>query len=212
MRKQVSTLQADQATLKTDQSSNGSASTSATTSSNLYNGWKTGILQYEQISYMYPSTWALSGNSQNPSQQNVQTDLGNIFYPGEDTYTLKSPNDNEVELNAGPGAAFIPFQTTGTSLTIPFIGSSHYINFGTYNSGVIPSNFFPTEACLASTKPNAYITSKNITYKDGSTGVTAAATDGFCYMPNKPETVAAYESDPDFATAKLIFESMKYTN
>ena len=192
--------------------------TTTTATTNPYSGWKTGTLQYEQISYMYPSNWTLSGSSMSPSQQNVQNDDGLIFYPGEDDYTLKSPSGNQVQLIAGLGSGFIPYQIfSGSGLTLQLLGGGYYINFGTYNSGELPSGSLPSEACVGSTSSssgnaNSYILSKYITYKDptDSPPTSGSGSDGFCYIPKNSESVTAFESDSDFTTAKLIFESMKY--
>jgi hypothetical protein len=188
-----------------------------TTTNNAYAGWKTGTLQYEQINYMYPSNWTLSGSSMSASQQNAQTDMGYIFSPGEDNYTLQSPSGNNVQFITGAGGAFIPWQGSGTGIAIQSLGGQYYINFGEYNSGYLPPDFLPGQACLGTTDTSteglkeATIPSKYITYEDTSNNdATGSGTDGFCYNPKQQESVASYQSDPDFATAKLIFGSMKF--
>lgn len=186
-----------------------------------YAGWKTGTLQYEKASYKYPANWTLTGSSLatgHESESNEGLPTGLHFYPGSDDFKLESPSGNHVDLSAGFGS-FIPFQITGTSLTISTLGATRYLNIGEFNSGEVPASEPPHEACLSNVNNTngseggkGTIASKNITFDDKTDSPPSSGTGSnlFCYAPKQPQAVAAFESDPDFATAKLIFESMTY--
>jgi hypothetical protein len=126
-----------------------------------------------------------------------------------DDYTLTSPSGNSINLQEGESP--VPFQGLGTTPVTVF-GTNMYLKFGQFNSGALGANPLPNVACLSTSttlvgKSGDLPFSKNTSFD--ITGSTAPELQ-FCYMPKNSESIAAIESDSDFATAKLIFESMKY--
>jgi hypothetical protein len=179
-----------------------------------YDGWKTATLQYEKISYKYPSDWTLTDSSfAMPKSQ------GGCTYPGADRVALVSPSGEEVNFETG-------MDCIGDAGTVPF-GSDPLTAFDQsvflvvqghpYDDGNSP---VPAYACLAPTAtPTSFIafTSKNIFADTAS-----APKNSFCYYPYNKDALATSGTIPptqtadsiknskDYATAKLIFGSMKY--
>jgi len=175
--------------------------------------WKTATLQFEKISYQYPSNWTVTDRSQAvPKLQNGCT------YPGHDLVTLNSPSGKQVILNAGEDCfgddatkAFgsVPINALGQNLYLVFEGST----------GLMESTM-PNEACLAqSTNPDTSFDfkSRNIFYN--GEGSSDTPVNSFCYIPYNPKdykdappsfSVQQIKDSSDYNTSKQIFESMHY--
>ena len=197
---------------KTTTSTKTTTTTPATPSS--YAGWKAASMQYEQITYQYPSDWTIKDSSAaEPKSQNGCT------YPGHDLITLNSPSGTQVAFNAGQdcfgGAAAQAFG----SVPINALGQSIYLVFEADTGPYTPTA--PNNACLApTTSPDTSFAfkSKNIFYNGGGSSDNTPV-NSFCYIPYNPSnyqttapsfTIAQIEATPDYSTAKLIFESMHY--
>lgn len=179
-----------------------------------YAGWKTGTLQYEQISYMYPANWSVKNQSvASPQSQD------DCVYPGSDQITLTSPTNEQVMLQTGIDCIGDAGAQAFGAIPITSLGQSLYLALENYDIDGSPSPSSPQFACLAQsstpTTPND-LSSKNI-FESGDSGAPPA--NSFCYYPydsttvgaNGPtESVSSIENSTDFAAAKLIFESMKY--
>jgi Tfp pilus assembly major pilin PilA len=194
-----------------------STKTATTTPSqpvNPYAGWDTATLKYEQITYQYPSNWTVTDNSTSDACGAT---------PGSDYVILTSPNNEQVILHTGitcvGDQGSVDF---GTAIPITALGQNVYIAFENWaGEGPPGPPSVPQFACLGATSsPNTPddFTSKNINL--GSSVKDNATQNSFCYYPyeevtsssSQPpvESVSSIENSPDFATAKLIFESMKY--
>jgi len=187
--------------------------TTTTQSASLYAGWKTSTLQYERITYQYPSNWTVTDNSAaSPKSQNGCT------YPGHDLITLNSPSGTEVAFNAGQDCFGYPGDTSFGSVPIDSLGQKLYLAFeaSNYDSTLTSPNY----ACLArSPSPNGQFDFKSRNIYDDPDSFSAPE-NSFCYIPYNPSnyqttdppsfTIAQIEATPDYNTAKLIFESMHY--
>src|SRR5579862_4958986 len=61
-----------------------------------YTGWKTGTLQFEQITYKYPASWTVKDTS-----EAMPKSANDCVYPGIDKVTLSSPTGSTINLIAG---------------------------------------------------------------------------------------------------------------
>jgi len=177
-----------------------------------YSGWKTGTLQYEQVSYQYPADWTVTDLSKASN-----TGSGCVT-PGFDDVTLTSPSDHQVMLHTGLDCIGDGGAKAFDAQPIKALGQDLYLVVEN-NSGLGPEPTAPAFACVAQTasadKGIFAGESKHITSDSGS-----APVNRFCYLPyieNKVSTTpttttAALEGSADFQTAKLIFESMQYKN
>ncbi len=191
-------------------------STETTTATpNPYAGWETATLQYEKITYKYPSDWTVTNYSGGPG----------CVTPGSDYIYLTSPSNEQVELRTGVScigdAGAVDY---GTAIPISSLGQNLYIVFENWAGDVSPGPTYPQFACLAMTSsPNTPLdfVSRNILIND-TTISNRTTNDSFCYYPYNQsaanttntsppvESVSSIENSPDFTTAKLIFESMHY--
>jgi len=188
--------------------------TSTATTINPYVGWNTGTLQYAKLTYKYPTNWLISGSSTAIANENNPNSSGynpiNPVSPGRDSYTLTSPSGSTLLLTEG--LPTVPYQGS-KSTPITALGSNMFMLFGNFNSGELASGAPSTEACLST---SANIVGKDIAAPDSkyTTSGTFVEPLQFCYSTavNGGASVVGFESDPNFAIAKQIIESMKYTN
>lgn len=175
----------------------------ATTSSSTdqYVGWKTAILQYEQLSFKYPENWSLTNKSTASPKSS-----GGCVYPGSDIATINGPNDEQVILSSGSASCNSggggQVQVRSTPITV--LKSSDYLMFQN-TSGVVT----PVSACVSSTNSTTVdpvVQSRNVYVYSTS----KPAYDTFCFYNSADKTVAALESDSGLTTAKLILKSMAY--
>lgn len=186
----------------------------STTPPNPYAGWKTATLQYDKIMYQYPSSWTVTDKS---------VTYGCVT-PGSDDIYLTSPSNEQIELRTGvscigDGGAV----TFGSAIPVESLGQKLYIAFEDWAGEGSPGPTTPQFACLARTSsPNTPLdfVSKNIFLNDSSSS-DKSTNSSFCYYPYNQltvqsadqlptESVSSIENSTDFATAKLIFESMHY--
>lgn len=182
---------------------------------NPYAGWKTAKLKYEQVAYQYPANWTVTDTS-------VASPKGTgCVYPGIDHVVLTSSTGSQVALLTGVQCIGGSGAKTFDSMPITALGQKLYLTLAAVNLGTsdVPAN--PTSACLSPTATQiGYpegVKSRNIFINDSSN----MPDNDFCYRPYAYYTnsdapapklnSSEFESSPDFATAKLIFESMKYT-
>jgi hypothetical protein len=177
-----------------------------------YAGWKTATLKYEKISYNYPTNWIVKDDSIDvPKSQN------GCAYPGHDVVTLVSPSGTQVAFNAGQDCFGGGNTKAFGSAPIKALGQDLYLVFEG-DAPPAPPSTGPNSACLAPTanpETSFSFTSKNIFHKgDGGPPVNS-----FCFFAYNPSnyagappslTVAQIENSADYATAKMIFESMHY--
>jgi|GEM_PF-343635 len=182
-----------------------------------YASWKTGTLQYEQISYDHPSDWKMV-------DQSFASDLKKgCVTPGSDQVFLTSPSKNTVYFRTGISCIGDGGASVIDNVPITTLGKSAYLdleNVPDLGGGV--STSIASSACLsATTSADAGVffgASKNIT--DGSD--TDPPVDQFCYYPydllydaaagdSAGMTASSMKTQPDFRAAVKIFESMKYT-
>jgi len=189
-------------------------STTVSSTSDPYSGWKTATLLYEKIKYQYPSNWTVTNESS----------AGGCAEPGSDDIYLTSPNNEQIQLRTGVScigdAGAVDF---GTSIPITALGQNLYLAFENWaGEGPPGPPNYPEFACLGITStPNTPLdfVSKNIILPD-STTIDNFTNSSFCYYPynelndkdspTSTESVSTIENSPDFATAKLVFESMHY--
>ncbi|HUY53423.1 MAG TPA: hypothetical protein VMV24_02515 [Candidatus Dormibacteraeota bacterium] len=213
---------------------NHNKTTITTIAANPYAGWVSAELQYEKISYKYPSNWKLKDSS-----VSIPKSLGNCTYPGSDYVSLTSPNGDSVVLKTGvdcigDGGSYIL-----GSIPIKSLSSDVFLSFQNTVIGVQAVN--PTQPSFACLEPNANtgngsplaFDSKNIFYGGGGDSNNKPVNE-FCYYPSKfnenegnsvntdssnnisinysviSQPISSIENEQDFNTAKLIFESMAY--
>lgn len=181
---------------------------------NPYSGWKMATLKYEQIAYQYPANWTVTDKS-------ISSPKGTgCVYPGIDDVILTSPTNDQVALMTGVECIGTSHAKTFDSMPVTSLGQKLYITLAAFADGSsdVPTN--PTSVCLSPTADQtaypAGLKSKNIFVNSGSD----VPFNDFCYKPyayyTNPNATAPkmsaseIEASSDFATAKLIFESMKY--
>ena len=193
-----------------------STTTSTSSTTNPYAGWRTETLQYEKITYQYPSNWTLT------DQSAASTQSSGCVYPGTDQVTLTSPSMEQVVLHTGTDCIGDGGALSFGSVPVNSLGQKLYVALENNSGSEPPAPTYPTFACLAQTSsPNTPLdfTSRNIHFSGGESSPPA---NSFCYYPYDAssdassgnaapvESVSSIENSTDFATAKLIFESMKY--
>jgi len=181
-----------------------STSTTTTTTSDPYAGWKTGTTKYEKLSYKYPSNWNLVDNSETGSKY--------PFQPGADDLYLLSPTGSRIHIFVGVGSGTSDVVVGSTPIT--FLGGSDYLNASVDSKNYADPNALVFDECIATNPTYALpnIRTKNITSStDAGGNVTGEPVRmAFCFSPLSPSTPESIKSSADFATAKLIFESMHY--
>lgn len=186
----------------------------ATTTTNPYAGWNTATIKYEQISYKYPSTWTLSDSS-TPSPKGSD----GCVYPGQDKVVLTSPSSHRLEFDTGLLCIGGSGAKTFDSIPVMSLGKNLYITLAAPSEGSTTTNY-ATSGCLSTTTkqasyPTSDLKSKNI-FVNGSSS--EAPVNEFCYWTYLSNTsppqlsISEVEQSADFATAKLVFESMKYVS
>ncbi|HUC79020.1 MAG TPA: hypothetical protein VMQ58_02145 [Candidatus Saccharimonadales bacterium] len=189
-----------------------------TTTSNPYQGWKTGTLKYDQITYKYPPAWILTGSSTASPQSS-----NGCVYPGTDSYTLTSPSGNTLSFrtgfSCGGGASGVydfsssPISLLGQTLYLDILSSSSYSEGDTAPSQVgqatISNSTYSNGSAVGALQS---FTDKNIFIPGNTSSPSGPASDIFNFWLKQPEPLSNFNSDPDFLATKLIFESMKYTN
>ena len=185
--------------------SSTTATTAKTTTVDPYAGWKTGTLKYEKLSFKYPSNWNLVDSSVTGSQYQ--------FQPGIDSLKLISPTGSQIYLDAAGGKS----GTTAVvvdSTPITFLGGRDYLNARGDRANADGPNALVYDECIGTTPTTALpdIKTKNITASVAAGGAEIGdpARIMFCFSPLSPNTSESIKASVDFATAKLIFESMKY--
>jgi type II secretory pathway pseudopilin PulG len=178
-------------------SSSTTATTAKTAAVDPYAGWKTGTLKYEKLSFKYPSNWNLVDSS----------------VTGIDILKLISPTGSQIYLDAAFGSS----GTTAVvvdSTPITFLGGRDYLNALGDRANADGPNALVSNECIGTTPTTALpdIKTKNITASAaaGGTAIGDPARIIFCFSPLSPNTSESIKASVDFATAKLIFESMKY--
>jgi Tfp pilus assembly protein PilV len=179
-----------------------------------YAGWRTATLKYEQVSYRYPADWTVTDTSASTPKD----DSNGCVYPGTDSVVLTSPSNHQISLRTGVDCLGGSGAKTFDSIPVISLGQNLYITLAAASLDSTPAD--PTSACLSPTATQAGyptgIKSKNIFF-DGGFDVPG---DDFCYWPylfnssgaTPPQlTASQMKNSADFATAKLVFESMKYT-
>lgn len=170
-----------------------------------YEGWKTSTLKYEKISFKYPSNWTLADKS-----EAYPKSAKGCTYPGHDLVTLTSPNQSTFNFNEGQACFGYIGDTNYGSVPVKSLGQDMFIGFLGYADTYI-SKDKPDAACLIATSDGAGrydLKSKNIFFNDEESKPTSNM---FCYSPKgTPNSAGEIKSSPDFATAKLIFESLSY--
>jgi len=189
----------------TTSTSSTTASTTKTTAVDPYAGWKTGTLKYEKLSFKYPSNWNLVDNSVTGSKY--------AFQPGIDILKLISPTGSQIDLDAGGGSSGTS-DVVVDSTPITFLGGNDYLNALTYPKAYADPSSLVYSECIGTTPTTALpdVKAKNVTASvaAGSFEIGDPARLLFCFSPMSPNTSESIKSSADFATAKLIFESMKY--
>jgi hypothetical protein len=190
------------------------SSTSSITT-NSYAGWKSATLKYEKLSFEYPANWTLS---------NVSTAYNSALpascqKPGYDQATITSPNGETVFLLSGAGCgagSSMNGETEITTLPVSaFNGSYKYV--GLIDEDSSSDNGTPTFACVSNnSKTLSEPYSKNVSSSTSGSNLY----DEFCFTPSAAnltsstamvhKSVSDIKSDANFATAKLIFESLSY--
>jgi hypothetical protein len=183
-------------------------------SSSQYVGWKQATLKYEKLSFDYPSDWKLLSNEADPEG----TENAVCVHPGSDTALLATPNNESMTINTGETCGAVT-ETQIASMPITVLGKSEYISL-LDDDAPSSDNGQPTEACLSTASTSLLgVPSKNIFLNaDIHTSESSPPVNFFCFK-NEPAnsthgsvhaSVTAMEDDPNFATAKLILESLKY--
>jgi hypothetical protein len=190
---------------KTSTSSTTAATTAKTAAVDPYAGWKTGTLKYEKLSFKYPSNWNLVDNSVTGSKYAVQ--------PGIDILKLISPTGSQIFLeDAGGKSGTTAVVVDSTPIT--FLGGRDYLNALGGGANADGPNALVYDECIGTTPTTALpdIKTKNITSSvaAGAYAIGDPARIDFCFSPLSPNTSESIKASVDFATAKLIFESMKY--
>ncbi len=212
------TLTADNTSTPTfNKQSTGKTST-VTQQSGPYTGWKTATLKYEKITYNYPANW-------NVKDLSFSSPKGKgCIYPGSDEIYLTSPSNEQVAIRTGIDCIGDGSAAAFSSTTIKSLGQNLYLVLEN-NIGIVnPTAAQPSYACLArSTKPDTPMDFKSKNIFDSGNGVSTL--NYFCYYPYNlygiqtstdpskkipDETAASITNSKDYATAKLIFESMHY--
>jgi len=187
---------------KTSTSSTTAATTAKNAAVDPYAGWKTGVLENEQITFKYPADWLLD-------------DLHSTIQALVDLKSLVSPSGNYIILQTGATADGPPMKTYA-SVPITFLGkpTQLQIQASSKNLGVTGTPDQPTEAAVSGGK----VPAKNITKVCNV--IQVCETYNYFSYNNGPidtsnaqpvyESVSSMEANPDFSKAKLIFESMHY--
>ena len=178
-------------------SSTTAATTTKTTAVDPYAGWKTGTLKYEKLSFKYPSNWNLVDSS----------------VTGIDILKLISPTGSQIHLDAaGGGSGTTAVVVDSTPIT--FLGGRDYLNARGDRANADGPNALVYDECIGTTPTTALpdVKTKNITASVAAGGAEIGdpARIMFCFSPLSPNTSESIKASVDFATAKLIFESMKY--
>lgn len=178
---------------------------------NPYAGWKTATLQYEKLSFQYPANWTLANSSYATGSTNPIN--ASCVTPGADTATLALPDGESMLFNTGLiCGARIGNQVASVPITT--LGANYYISIVDDDSSA-SDNGQPTKACL-STVGYTLVghLSKNIFTAPGHSGNPA---NYFCLNVSSVgattpahQATATMQNSSDFATAKLVVESLKY--
>ncbi len=205
-------------TVNSSASSSGKTSTTTKTPTitDPYAGWTTASLQYEKMSFKYPSSWQISNTSKDEQA------TGGTATPGADTALLTSPTGMVVSIatgiaGIGDGDGIDSVLPGGQPIST--LGGNYYLDFYT-NTAI--SSTDAQGACLdkATTATGApYIASKNIRLANiiaPAADVNNPTADVVCIQYQQvngqtPEkAVSTFENDVSFNDAKLIIESLTY--
>jgi hypothetical protein len=197
-----------------DKNYSAAASTTVPTyKKNPYAGWKTASLQYEKVSFKYPSSWQLSNTSKDEQV------TGGTATPGADTAVLTSPNGLLVSLESGVAGVG---DSNGIDSVLPgaqpinTLGGSYYLDFYAHDPD---SPTFEQGACIdksASASGMPYIASKNIQLANiiaPTSDIGSPAADLFCIQYKNvsvEQQDLTLEHDASYNDAKLIIESLTY--
>lgn len=182
-------------------------STPSPTATDPYSGWKSATLTYEKIKFKYPSDWTIKEQSTAANDPSTGND-----YP-MDSVSLTSPSGSVVSLNAGGMSEgdIVTFDKT----PITFMGSSTnflIVGIPAGESGKAPAQ--PDRGFIEFTSKNISTSKSTTTCYPNTTKKTCPLYDSFTYLPKgpyaTPMSASQIESNPTFAQAKLILESMSY--
>lgn len=174
---------------------------------NPYAGWKTGMLQYEKLTYKYPSNWTV---------QNISTGATNCTpSPGDDNVNITSPDGTYIGISTGVGECGSE-QGNGTILSsqkITTLGGNYFLNVVNNDQSAVPDPPYPVCVNTSASIANAP-SSKNIKL----TNSTNTPINSICFYDsssanNTAETQQLPKgllTDQYFSQAKLIIESLTY--
>jgi hypothetical protein len=135
------------------------------------------------------------------------------FQPGIDILKLISPTGSQIDLDA-PGGGSGTSDVVVDSTPITFLGGNDYLNALTHPKAYADPSSLVYSECIGATPTTALsdIRTKNITATTDAGGDVKGEPVRmvFCFSPMSPNTSESIKSSVDFATAKLIFESMHY--
>jgi len=194
---------------------NGTASVSATTkpaaqTSNPYSGWKSYTLQFEKISFKYPSDWTITDTS---STSNSSPDVS----PGQDNVTVKSNDPMEIVIQTGDtGVDYgCPSNKVLSSTPIKLLGSTQYLNFlgGCDEDSPANNNVSGGSIYTSATALYPFPSSKNISISKTAVAGTETPVNSFTITYSTTSAsypVSHFQQDKNYATAVKILESMTY--
>jgi prepilin-type N-terminal cleavage/methylation domain-containing protein len=119
--------------------------TQSTVPASPYASWKTGSLQFERVSYQYPSNWAIT----NTSHASNLTE--GCVTPGYDNVTLTSPSGHQIQLRTGVSCIGDGGAKEYGSVSVKSLGQNGYLVLENTPPGLDPDATGPAYACLSQT-------------------------------------------------------------
>jgi hypothetical protein len=178
------------------------------TLTNPYEGWKTATLQYEKITYQYPSSWTVSDQSAPVARHDV--------------VTLSAPNGFSFSINDGIQNGGDPLPLVSSDpMIVKYLGSPAYLVFvnpkvAQANGPSVPDTSTVGSAILLTNASNqaSFPADKNVIGNSQYNGVNGPEgsytfiTMGYDTINNIP--IATAKADSEYNNGKLVIQSMKY--
>ena len=190
-------------------------SETTSTTTNPYAGWKSYTLQYENISFNYPSNWTLKDDSETMAEANQGLSPVNCtLNDGSDDVILTAPDSTSISLETGIECrSGLGYATFSSFSPIKVLGNNYYLGFDTTSNNVVSSVSVTTKNTNNSNAGDNYTIypmSKNITGSNMPVDLFSYNPTITTSQPAHGQTLARVEDSSDFSAAKLVFESMKY--
>jgi hypothetical protein len=178
--------------------STSTATTTSTQPANPYAGWSTYTLKQEDITFKYPSTWALKDMSDS----------------NDDYEILSGSNDFQMTVGAGAAVSAVNAPEGGDTVvqadSVTFAGQPAFLDLWT-DEGAGSNSIYSIWLSQSSTQAGDFFPSKNITFNAPNSRVVALIdynAPNAAHFTNEP--LSYVENDINYKDAKLIIDSMSY--